>query len=299
MGDIGGGFGQKILVIPTSWRDARAASAWAAGEVGRGTPREPDGRGPARHAVTGDLTMAFVADGRDPRRTGEFVADCGAFPCRGRSDAIGRGGAALPGPVPRMHHAPASRPRPCTPTPSGASSYRGPWIGDGARGRGAGRHRRATGIDPVELRRRNVLRAGRSAVRGPDGHDLRQRGVARSLEQAVEIAARLRRPTAAEQAEARGRRGAPWCRHRRVRRTVDPGLRAPTRTEGATIRIEPSGTVERLHRGRLDREQPRDDGRAAHGRPPGREHRGRTRRSRATPRSPASAWAPAAAAARR
>ena len=60
-------------------------------------------------------------------------------------------------------------------------------------------------------------------------------------------------------------------------------------TEAATIRIEPTRQGQRLRRRRLVRQQPRDDGRPAHGRRARRRHRRREHRSRATPRSPASA----------
>ena len=46
-------------------------------------------------------------------------------------------------------------------------------------------------------------------------------------------------------------------------------------TEAATIRIEPSGADQRVHRGRLDGEQHRDHRRAAHRRRARREHRRR------------------------
>ena len=87
----------------------------------------------------------------------------------------------------------------------------------------------------------------------------------------------------AEQAEARAARPLPRRRHVELRRAVDARLRL-LRDRGRDDPHRAVGRGQRVHRRRLDREQHRDDGRAAHGRRARRRTSTTSTRSRATPR---------------
>ena len=124
----------------------------------------------------------------------------------------------------------------------GRTAYRGPWQFETlAREMLLDIAARRMGIDPIELRRRNLLRADDLPYANPNGMTYDSISPLETFEQALEMldydAFR------AEQAEARASRPVPRRRRLQLRRAVDARATASTRTEAATIRIEPSGAV--------------------------------------------------------
>ena len=186
--------------------------------------------------------MAFDDDGTILAAHIDYVQDAGAYPVAVAGRHRRRWPAMLfPGPyrIPtagvqrdvRVHeHVPAAR------------RTAGPWQFESvAREVLLDIAARRIGIDPVELRRRNLLRQRRAAVRQPNGMTVRPRHAAR------DVRARARDPRLRRRSAASRPRRAP-------RAATSASARAPTSsrpragmgvfgTEGATIRIEPSGTV--------------------------------------------------------
>ena len=178
----------------------------------------------------------------------------------------------------------------------GRTAYRGPWQFETlAREVLLDIAARQMGIDPIELRRRNVLRRDDLPYANPNGmpyDNISPLGDVR----AGAGDPRLRR---VPHRAGRGARGGPLPRrrHDQLRRAVDAGLRR-VRHRSRDDPHRAVGRDQRVRRRRFEREQPRDDGRAAHRRRARRATSRTSTRSRATPRSPASAQAPAGAAAR-
>ena len=162
--------------------------------------------------------------------------------------------------------------------------------------RGAARHRRpADGHRPGRAAPPQPAAPGRAALRQPQRHDLRPH-----LAAARPSSRRSRCSTTTRSAPSRPRPARPAATSASALSTyvepTTPGLRLLRAPRAATIRIEPSGQGQRLHRRRLDRQQPRDHGRAAHRRRARRGHRrrqhdpGRHRRHRrSAPARPAAA----------
>ena len=146
----------------------------------------------------------------------------------------------------------------------GRTAYRGPWQFESlAREVLLDIAARQMGIDPIELRRRNLLRRDELPYTNPIGMTYDNISPLETFEQALSMLdyEAFRR----EQAEARaaGRYlgvgtsnyvepSTPWLRVLRHRGCDDPGRAV--------------GEGERLHRRGIDGEQPRDHCRAAHGR---------------------------------
>ena len=218
MRDTGGGFGQKIMVKREEMCLMLAAREGAGrGEVDRGPAREPDGGGQvaprARRRPHGVRRRRH-----DPRRPHRLRAGRRRVPDavagRHRHAAVGL---LFPGPyrVPgRDVHVDSSS----SPTPSGAPRT----AGRGSSSRVAREvlldiAARRMGIDPVELRRRNLLRHDELPYTNPQRHD--RTTASRPLEtfeQALEMLDYdgFRR----EQAEARARGPLPRRRHVHLRR---------------------------------------------------------------------------------
>ena len=234
--DVGGGFGQKMFVFreecavvlasrllgrPVKWIEDRRENLVAAGH-------SRNELGTVRLAIDDDHVIQAI--------TIEHVADVGAYPpCPAVIDPQ-----LLPGPykIPRLGF---SMSMVWTNT-MGKVAYRGPWMFETTASEMAIDHAaRTLGIDPVELRRKNLLAVGRSAVHVagrqavPGDHPARDaRAGARD--------ARLRRlpQGAGGGAGPRGGSSASASASTSSRRRW---TRRRLATEGATVRVESSGKV--------------------------------------------------------
>lgn len=239
MRDTGGGFGQKVLVqrdemclmlaarrvgAPVKWVEDRRENLTAAGKS-----RE-------EQSVA---TLAFDADGRITAAYIDFLQDCGAYPTPWPVFTAAAVGMLYPGPyrVPKAGFAVKSV---YTNTP-GRAAYRGPWQFESlAREVLLDIAARRMGIDPVELRRRNLLRRDELPFPNPNGMTYDSVTPLETLEQAVEIIGydEFRREQAAARAAGRHLGVGIAC-------YVEPSTPGYGYygTEAATIRIEPSGAV--------------------------------------------------------
>ena len=239
MRDTGGGFGQKILVqrdemclmlaapkvgAPVKWVEDRRENLLAAGM--------------SRHEHA-DVAMAFDAGGAIQAAHIDFVSDCGAYPTPWPLGPAAAVGMLFPGPyrVPRAGFATKT----IYTNTVGRTAYRGPWQFETlAREVLLDIAARRIGMDPIELRRRNVLRREDLPYANPNGMTYDSISPSETLEQALAI---LDYDTfRAEQAQAReaGRYLGVGLSNYVEPSTPGYGSYA---TEGATIRIEPSGAV--------------------------------------------------------
>ena len=233
--DVGGGFGQKMFVFreecavvlatrllgrPVKWIEDRRENLVAAGH--------------SRNEL-GTVRLAIDADHVIQGITIEHVADVGAYPpCPAVIDPQ-----LLPGPykIPRLGFSMAM----VWTNTMGKVAYRGPWMFETtAREMAIDHAARTLGIDPVELRRRNLLSSADLPFTSPGGKLFQEITPLETLEQALEM---LDYDTfRKEQAEARadGR-----LLGLGVSVYVEPtSMDAPTlATEGATVRVESSGKV--------------------------------------------------------
>jgi carbon-monoxide dehydrogenase large subunit len=239
MRDTGGGFGQKIMVqrdemclmlaarklgVPIKWVEDRRENLMAAGQ--------------SRHEHAA-VKMAFDGDGAIQAAQIDFMSDCGAYPTPWPVSTSAVIGALFPGPY-RVPHASFTAKTIYTNT-VGRSAYRGPWQFESlAREMLLDMAARRLGIDPVELRRRNLLRPEELPYTSANGMPYDSIAPLETLEQAVAMLdyEAFRK----EQAEAR-----------QAGRYLGVGLSTYVEpstpgfgyyaTEAATIRIEPSGKI--------------------------------------------------------
>ena len=237
--DTGGGFGQKIMVqrdemclmlaapkigAPLKWVEDRRENLLAAGQ--------------SRHEHAA-VRMAFAADGAIRAAAIDFVSDSGAYPTPW---PVGTGsvvGALFPGPyrVPRA----AFTTKTMYTNTVGRSPYRGPWQFESlAREVLLDIAARQMDIDPIELRRRNLLRTDELPCSNPNGMPYDNVAPLATFEQAVGMLdyEAFRK----EQADARA---AGRYLGVGVSTYVEPSTpgTGSYATEAATIRIEPSGKV--------------------------------------------------------
>jgi len=233
--DVGGGFGQKMFVFreecavvlasrllgrPVKWIEDRRENLIAA-------PHSRNELGRVRVAVDdAGIIQAITVD---------HVADVGAYPvCPAAMNH-----ALLPGPyrIPRLGF---STQMIWTNT-MGKGAYRGPWMFETtAREMAIDIAAREIGLDPVELRRRNLLTADELPFTSPGGQVFKEITPLETFEQALEMLDY--EAFRAEQVEARA--------HGRLLGVgisvyVEPTSMAGATlaTEGATVRVEASGTV--------------------------------------------------------
>jgi carbon-monoxide dehydrogenase large subunit len=237
--DTGGGFGQKIyiqreemcvllaarkLAVPVKWIEDRRENLLSAGQ--------------ARHDHAA-AKMAFDADGTILGARIDHVSDVGAYPTPWPVASAGAVGMLFPGPY-RVPAATFTTTVKYSNT-AGRTAYRGPWQFESvAREVLLDIAARSMGIDPVDLRRRNLLSVKDLPYTNPNGMPYDNVTPAETLEQALAMLdyAGFRREQAA--ARSRGRYlGLGTCTY--VEPTT-PGY-GVYGTEAATIRIEPSGTV--------------------------------------------------------
>jgi carbon-monoxide dehydrogenase large subunit len=233
--DVGGGFGQKMFVFreecavvlasqllgrPVKWIEDRSENLVAASHS-----RNELGR--VRIGFGEDLAIRAMAV--------EHVADVGAYPpCPAVMDPM-----LLTGPyrTPRMGF---STTMVWTNT-MGKAAYRGPWMFETtAREMAIDHAAHVIGVDPIELRRRNLLSGEELPWTSPSGNVFKEITPLETLEQALSTLGY--EEFRAKQAKAReeGRWLGLGCSV-----YVEPtSMKAPTlATEGATVRIESSGKV--------------------------------------------------------
>jgi carbon-monoxide dehydrogenase large subunit len=237
--DTGGGFGQKVMVqrdemclmlaapklgVPVKWVEDRRENLLAAGQ--------------SRHEH-GVVKMAFDTDGGIQAAQIDFVSDCGAYPTPWPAFPSAAVGALFPGPY-RVPLASFTAKTVYTNT-VGRTAYRGPWQFESlAREVLLDIAARQMGMDPMELRRRNLLRRDELPYANPNGMTYDSISPLETFEQALEMLdyQAFRK----EQAEARqaGRYLGVGLSNYVEPSTPGYGYYA---TEAATIRIEPSGKV--------------------------------------------------------
>jgi aerobic carbon-monoxide dehydrogenase large subunit len=239
MRDTGGGFGQKVMVqrdemclmlaapkvgVPLKWVEDRSENLLAAGK--------------SRHEHA-RVKMAFDTDSAIQAAYIDFVSDCGAYPTPWPIGPAAAVGMLFPGPY-RVPRAGFSTRTIYTNT-VGRTAYRGPWQFETlAREMLLDVAAREMGIDPVELRRRNLLRRDELPYTNPNGMPYDNISPTETLEQALELLdyEAFRK----EQAEARTHGRYLGVGVSNYVEPSTPGL-GYYATEAATIRIEPSGVI--------------------------------------------------------
>jgi carbon-monoxide dehydrogenase large subunit len=239
MRDTGGGFGQKVVPQREEMCIALAAMKLPAALKWIEDRRENLlAAGMSRHEH-GDCRFAFDADGAITVAYIDHVQDVGAYPTPwpvGTAMAVGM---LFPGPY-RVARA-GFRTTSVFSNTSGRTAYRGPWQFESvAREVLLDIAARRIGVDPIELRRRNLLRRDELPVSNPNGMPYSDMTPLETFEHAIGILDydAFRR----EQADARAA-----GRHLGVGTSTycEPTTSAMGffSTEGATIRVEPTGKV--------------------------------------------------------
>jgi len=183
MGDVGGGFGQKMFMLPDE-----VAVVMAGKLLGRPVKWIEDRREnlmSGQHAREDRMTVSFALDedGRIRGVRGDLVADVGSFPAAG-SSSIKFVGTVFPGPY-RIPHMQYSAQAVYTNT-CGRSAYRGPWLMESVvREQMMDAVAAEVGIDPLELRRRNVITDDLLPYTSATGMVYEETSIAASLEQAA------------------------------------------------------------------------------------------------------------------
>jgi carbon-monoxide dehydrogenase large subunit len=233
--DVGGGFGQKMFVAREE-----CAIVLASKLIGRPVKWIEDRRenltsaGHSRNEWA-KMRIAIDADGTIQAITAEHKADVGAYPiCPAVMDST-----LVPGPykVPRLGF---STEMVWTNT-MGKAAYRGPWMFETTvREMLLDHAAREIGMDPVELRRKNILYMRDLPFTNPAGQVFNEMTAGETLDQALELLDydAFRAEQAAARAEGR-------YLGLGISVYVEPtSMAAPSlHSEGATVRIENSGRV--------------------------------------------------------
>ncbi|OBK78776.1 xanthine dehydrogenase family protein molybdopterin-binding subunit [Mycobacterium sp. 1274761.0] len=239
MRDTGGGFGQKVvpmredMCIMLAARKVSAALKWI-----EDRRENLMSAGQARH-VDGDARMAFDGDGNILAADIDFMQDIGAYPTPYPVLTTAAIGMFFPGPY-RVPKASFNYKTVFSNT-AGLAAYRGPWqyetltreiLLDIAA--------RQMDMDPVELRRRNILRGDEMPYFNANGMPYEHVAPADTFEQAVKIldheGFRKEQKDALEQGRYLGLGFSAY---------IEPTGAATGHlaTEGATIRMEPTGKI--------------------------------------------------------
>jgi carbon-monoxide dehydrogenase large subunit len=237
--DTGGGFGQKIMVqrdemclmlagytlgVPIMWIEDRRENLLAAGK--------------SRHESAA-VRMAFDADGGIQAAQIDFLSDCGAYPTPWPVGTASLVGILFPGPY-RVPRASFTAKAVYTNT-VGRSAYRGPWQFESlAREVTLDIAARQMGLDPMELRRRNLLRDDELPYANPNGMTYDHISPLSTFEQALQMLDYEAFRGEQERARQAGRYLGVGLSTYVEPSTPGWGYYA---TEAATIRIEPSGKV--------------------------------------------------------
>ncbi|HUO39886.1 MAG TPA: xanthine dehydrogenase family protein molybdopterin-binding subunit [Mycobacterium sp.] len=239
MRDTGGGFGQKVLpmredmCIMLAARKVPAALKWI-----EDRRENLMSAGQARH-TQGTAGMAFDPDGKILAADLDYVQDVGAYPTPWPVITAAAVGTFFPGPY-RVAKASFSMKTVFSNT-SGLAAYRGPWQYESlAREILLDIAARNIGMDPVELRRGNLLRGDEMPYRNPHGMSYDHVAPTETFEQAVKILDHEGFRREQRDALEEGRYlGLGMCAY------IEPTAAATgfLGTEGATIRIEPTGKI--------------------------------------------------------
>lgn len=238
MGDVGGAFGQKMFPMREDF--AVTAASRRLGRPVKWIEDRNENLIAGGHAREEDMTVSLAIDdnGRFTAITAEQLENVGAYPFPGNGSTAGAGMMIFPGPyrIPRMDYvARAVYTNTC-----GRCAYRGPWMMETvAREQAVELAARRLGIDPLELRRRNVIQQSELPYQSSGGFVYDSISPAETLEQAADLIGydEFRR----EQATAR-----------QSGRYLGVGLGlyvepsqsfGPLGTEGATLRLLPGGKV--------------------------------------------------------
>ena len=233
--DVGGGFGQKMFVFREE-----CAAVLASRLLGRPVKWIEDRRenliaAPHSRNEIGHIKVAVSDEGVIEAITIDHVGDVGAYPaCPAVINP-----ALLPGPykIPRLGFSMAM----VWSNTMGKGAYRGPWMFETtAREMALDVAARNLGIDPVELRRKNLLAASDLPFTSPSAQEFQEITPLETLDQAVEMldyeAFRREQAEAREQGRYLGVGVSVY-----VEPTSMSG--ATLATEGATVRVESSGKV--------------------------------------------------------
>ncbi len=239
MRDTGGGFGQKVvplreeLCVMLAARKQRGAVKWI--EDRRENLMTA---GHARHEM-GTARLGLEADGTLSAMHLDYHQDVGAYPTPAPLGPAIAVGMLFPGPY-RVPRAGSSITCVFTNT-SGRTAYRGPWQFESvAREMALDIAARRIDLDPAELRRRNLLTLDDMPYTNACGMPYDHVSPLETLESALDAIAYDEFRSEQRAARARGRYlGIGLATY------VEPTTSAvePYTTEGATIRIEPTGVV--------------------------------------------------------
>ena len=239
MRDTGGGFGQKVvpmredMCIMLAARKVPAALKWI-----EDRRENLMSAGQARH-VDGNVRMAFDDDGNILAADIDFVQDIGAYPTPYPVLTTAAIGMFFPGPY-RVPKASFNYKTVFSNT-AGLAAYRGPWqyetltreiLLDIAA--------RKMDVDPVDLRRKNLLRRDEMPYFNPNGMPYDHVAPVETFEQAVKILDHEGFRKEQRDALAEGRYiGLGFSAY------IEPTGAATGHlaTEGATIRMEPTGKI--------------------------------------------------------
>lgn len=239
MRDTGGGFGQKVvpmredMCIMLAARKVPAALKWI-----EDRRENLMSAGQARH-VSGTARMAFDAECTLRAVDIDYAQDIGAYPTPYPVLTSAAIGMFFPGPyrVPKS----SFNYKTVFSNTSGLAAYRGPWQFETlAREVLLDIAARKMGIDPVELRRRNLLRRDEMPYFNPNGMPYDHVAPVETFEQAVKILDHEGFRKEQREALAQGRYlGLGFAAY------IEPTGAATGHlgTEGATIRMEPTGKI--------------------------------------------------------
>ncbi|GAT14926.1 aerobic-type carbon monoxide dehydrogenase, large subunit CoxL/CutL-like protein [Mycolicibacterium thermoresistibile] len=237
--DTGGGFGQKVVPMredmcimiaarkvpaPLKWIEDRRENLMAASQ--------------ARH-VDGDVRMAFDADGTILAADIDFIQDIGSYPTPYPVLTTAAIGMFFPGPY-RVPKASFNYKTVFSNT-AGLAAYRGPWQYETlSREILLDIAARKMGMDPVDLRRKNLLRRDEMPYFNPNGMPYDHVAPIETFEQAVKMADHEGFRKEQEEALAQGRYiGLGFSTY------IEPTGAATGHLagEGATIRMESTGKI--------------------------------------------------------
>ena len=239
MRDTGGGFGQKIFIqreemclmlaamklpAPVQWIEDRRENLLSAGQ--------------SRHEH-GTAEVAFDESGTILAVKLDVIQDVGAYPTPSPVATGGLIGSQFPGPY-RIPLATFSSKAICSNT-VGRSAYRGPWMFETlAREMILDIAARQMGMDPIDLRRRNLLRQDEMPYTNPNGMTYDAVTPLETFEHAMEI---LRYEEFRQEQAAARQRGRYLGVGTSTYVELTTGGFGMYASEGANIRIEPSGKV--------------------------------------------------------
>lgn len=237
--DTGGGFGLKQLPLREETCVLLAARALGCA-VKWIEDRQENlmASGMSRHEHA-EAAMAFDAEGRILAASIAHVQNVGAYPTPSPITGGIPVGILFPGPYRITDTSFSAKFRYSNTV--GRVAYRGPWQFESvAREVLLDHAARRIGIDPIELRRRNMLRRDELPWANPNGMTYDNISPLETLEQAIEMLDYDRFRRDQRNARAQGRYlGVGTCTYVEPTTGATPFLA----TEGATIRIEPTGKV--------------------------------------------------------